>query len=83
MEIEGERVSSSQNERTLRGEGVLENEQGPTGDWVWVGVKTREFLTKHTFLMSSFTDFLRRILSFILKIALCAICGDLCKSLLL
>ena len=49
MEIEGERVSSNQNERTLRGEGVLENEQGPTGDWVWVGVKTREFLTKHTF----------------------------------
>ena len=49
MEIEGERVSSSQNERTLRGEGVLENEQGPTGDWVWVGVKIREFLTKHTF----------------------------------
>ena len=49
MEIEGERVSSSQNERTLRREGVLENEQGPTGDWVWVGVKTREFLTKHTF----------------------------------
>ena len=33
MEIEGERVSSSQNERTLRGEGVLENEQGPTGEW--------------------------------------------------
>ena len=51
MEIEGERVSSSQNERTLRREGVLENEQGPTGDWggEGEGVKTREFLTKHTF----------------------------------
>ena len=50
MEIEGERVSSSQNERTLRGEGVLENEQGPTGEWGGRGgVKTREFLTERTF----------------------------------
>ena len=52
MEIEGERVSSSQNERTLRGEGVLENEQGPTGEWGGGrggGVKTREFLTERTF----------------------------------
>ena len=51
MEIEGERVSSSQNERTLRGEGVLENEQGPTGEWGGEGggVKTREFLTERTF----------------------------------
>ena len=49
MEIEGERVSSSQNERTLRGEGVLENEQGPTGEWGGGGVKTREFLTQRNF----------------------------------
>ena len=43
IEIEGERVSSSQNERTLGGGGVLENEKGQTRGEVGGGVKTREF----------------------------------------
>ena len=42
IEIEGERVSSSQNERTLGGRGVLE--QGGKG-----GVKTRESWAKVLF----------------------------------
>ena len=58
MEVEGERVSSSQNERTLRGEGVLENEQGPTGEWGGGGRQNSGILDRTYFLNVLFYRFL-------------------------
>ena len=52
MEIEGERVSSSQNERTLRGEGVLENEQGPTGEWGGAGGRQNSGILDRTYFLN-------------------------------